>query len=226
MNGALIVNTSTRAATALRYARYVSLSVKVTDLVSSAGESVSNSENKPAGTVWSQVDNVLQRIAYKVGRDEFALSRGDFVIRYFPWRKHAYRVNKFGSVVRVYFGVFPLDPEFEFYLHRALGAVVLAVTTKGGKLEKFGSIEQTRDHLRKVAPHWYQLPKLVPMNELDVEESYKVVVKHKASGLIIVKESKRPKFSAMVIDARVELAEQVDALERLKQSEAKKEGTQ
>ncbi len=175
----------------------------------------------PAGTLWDRVDATLQAIAYKVARDNFGLTRGDFVIQYFPWRKHAYKINKFGSVFRCYFGIFPLDPEFEFYLNRALMALAYAVSTKGGKLQVAGDLELSKAELKKLAPHWAQLPKLAPKDELEVTEYYKVVVKHK-SGLVITKESKSPRFGPMIIDARIEMAENLDAIERFKNEQEKK----
>src|SRR2546421_12030415 len=100
-------------------------------------------ETKPAASselLWSKTHEVLQRIAYKVGRDEFGLTRGDFVIRYFPWRRHAFKITK-GGVIRVYFGVFPLDNEFEFYLRQALASVRLIVDTKGNKVERYDKLK-------------------------------------------------------------------------------------
>ena len=175
----------------------------------------------PVGSLWSKVDETLQAIAYKVGRDDFGLSRGDFVIRYFPWRRHAYKVNRLGSMVRVYFGIFPLEPEFEFYLSRALSAVLLAVQTKGSKLAKYGEIEGFRKDLSKVAPHWDSLPKLAPRSELEVTEVYRVIVKHPASGIIVVKEAKHPKFGSMIIDARIEMAEALAMVEKMKEESPK-----
>ena len=159
----------------------------------------------------------MQRMAYHVAKEDYGLSRGDFVIRYFPWRRHAYKINRFGSMVRVYFGIFPLEPEFEFYLHRALASVLLAVQTKGSKLAKYGELEASRRALSKIAPHWDSLPKLAVRADLEITESYKVTVKHKASGLVIIKEAKHPKFGAMIIDARVEMAEMLDLAEHIKQ---------
>lgn len=167
------------------------------------------------------MDETLQRVAYKVARDDFGLSRGDFVIRYFPWRKHAYKINRLGSVVRVYFGVFPLDDEFEFYLNRALAAVLFAVQTRGSRIEKYGTLDATRKALKKLAPHWDALPRLAPRAELEVVETYKVTVKHKASGLIVVKEARSPRFSAMITDARIDMAEMLEAVEAIKREESK-----
>ncbi len=171
----------------------------------------------PAGTLWDKVDEALRGIAYKVAKDNFGLTRGDFVIQYFPWRKHAYKINKFGSVFRCYFGIFPLDKEFEFYLNRALTALAYAVSTKGGKLQLAGDLELSKAELKKLAPHWASLPKLAPNDELEITEVYKVIVKHKASGLVITKESKQPKFGPMIIDARIEMAENLDAVDRFKE---------
>lgn len=165
------------------------------------------------------MDETLQAIAYKVGKDDFGLSRGDFVIRYFPWRRHAYKINRLGSMVRVYFGIFPLEPEFEFYLSRALSAVLYAVQTKGSKLARSGDVEASRDVLRKVAPHWDSLPKLAPRSELQVTEVYRVIVKHPASGLVVVKESKHPSFGSMIIDARIEMAEALAMVEKMKEEQ-------
>src|SRR2546430_15307169 len=108
-------------------------------------------ETKPAASselLWSKTHEVLQRIAYKVGRDEYGLSKGDFVIRYFPWKRHAYRTTKSGATVRVYFGVFPMDKEFEFYLHQALKAVKVIVETKGHSIEKLDVLKKRAEEVK------------------------------------------------------------------------------
>ena len=61
--------------------------------------------------------------------------------------------------------------------------------------------------------NWESLPKLPPREDLEVEEYYRVVVKHKATGIVVIKESKRPIFARLLLDARVDLAEAVDVIE-------------
>lgn len=159
----------------------------------------------------SKVNEVLQRIAYKIAKDAHGLTRDDFRITFFPWRRHAWRIRRLGAGIGVYFGIFPLDKEFKFYLDQALIAVKRALEGKPA-LELLSRMKQRAEVVKD--SNWESLPKLVPRDELEVEEIYRVVVKHRRTGVVVVKEMSRPTFSKMILDARIELAETLDAIEK------------
>jgi len=158
----------------------------------------------------AKVNEVLRRIAYKIGRDSYGLNgEEDFRIVYFPWRKHSFKMRRLGSAIGIYFGVFPTDKEFQFYLHEALKAVKRTLDGKPS-IELQSRLRAL--HASVKDPNWEALPKLPPREDLVIEEYYRVVVRHRATGVVSIKESKRPVFARLVIDARVDIAESLEAM--------------
>ena len=164
----------------------------------------------------SKLNEVLRRIAYKVGREEYGLNEEDFRITFFPWRAHAFRIRRLGSAVGVYFGVFPTSKEFLFYLKQALAAVKRALDGKPA-IELASRLKTRQGELDKLNKDsgWASLPKLPPKEELVIEVTYRVTVRHKRTGVITVKDSKRPIINRLVLDARVEMAELLEVVERV-----------
>lgn len=169
----------------------------------------------PANVATLKEHNIaLQRIANKLGT-EYGLKGGsDFRIKFQPWKRHAFKCRRFGSAVGVYFNVPFTHPEFEFYLRQALIAV--AAEQADRPLPELASRLRERSDEHAAANPWLaSMPKLVARSECEVTELYAVEVRHRATGLIVRRESSGPRFSKMVYEAREELTEMVAKVEEL-----------
>lgn len=157
----------------------------------------------PPQLTMSKVNEVLRRIAYKRGAEQHGLNDDEFRILYFPWKRHAWRMRRLGSAVGVYFGVFPLDKEFIFYLDQALNAVKRALNGKP-QIELVSTIRKNT----LVDANWKSLPKLPPAEELVIEQTFKMVVRHRRTGIVAVREtSSMSAISKMILEAKIEVAE-------------------
>jgi hypothetical protein len=156
------------------------------------------------------INTSLQKIAYRVARESYQLTDSDFRIRWFQWQRSKFRTRRMGSAIAVYFGVFPLDKDFLFHLHSALRSVRRELDGKPA-IEVASKLREMHESLRDA--NWAALPKIPPRGEFEVEEVYRVVVRHRKTGLVAIKESSKPVFSKLVLDARLELAEFIAAIE-------------
>jgi|SRR6267142_247260 len=165
---------------------------------------------------YKMIDDVTQRIAYKLGK-EYGLIDRDFVIKFWPVRKFDY-VIKSGGVIRVYFTHTPKFVEYETMLRRCLQQVALIKKNKKTGIIVYGSDKLMNDELHKLAPEWEQLPVLLPFDQLRFTTEYKVSMTHRKTGLTVVKEGHIGKngktIPRLMIDARLELSDLVSALEK------------
>lgn len=162
------------------------------------------------------LDDVTQRIAYKFAKD-YGLIDKDFAIRFWPSKKFDYTI-KAGGIIRVYFTHTPKFVDYEAMLRRCLMQVASIKKNKKTGIMIYGSDRRDREELSKIAPEWNQLPTLLPFEDLLMENLYKVVLVHRKTGLTIIKEGKIGKsgksIPRLVIDARLELTDLVNALEK------------
>lgn len=151
----------------------------------------------------NKVNEVLRRIAIKRGRDLFGLNEDEFRIMYFPWKRHAYRTRRLGSAVGIYFGVYPWEKEFIYSLDHALDATKKALNGKP-QIELLSNIKKNTLN----DPNWKSLPKLPPNDELVIEQTFKIVVRHRKTGIVAIRET--PKMSLigkMILEGKIEIAE-------------------
>lgn len=151
----------------------------------------------------------MQKIAYKLGRDEYGLTQGDFVLKQWPVnRKFKIKVIA-GSVIRLYFARGIMDPEFDSLIKRALRAVAYI------KSKKFPPPVLWLPVAENGIPK-FEIPPLVPWTELEVEQLYYVRVRHRSSGLVVVKHGTvKDTFTNLTRQARVEISDTLDTLDQL-----------
>lgn len=168
---------------------------------------------------YKMIDDVTQRIAYKLGKD-YGLIDKDFVIKFWPVRKFDY-VIKSGGVIRVYFTHTPKYVEYESMMRRCLQQVALIKKNKKTGIIVYGSDKIMTDQLHKEFPEWEQLPTLLPFDELRFTTEYKVSMTHRKTGLTVVKEGHIGRngktIPRLMIDARLELSDLVSALEKARE---------
>lgn len=162
-------------------------------------------------------NNVLARVAYKLGEEYGLKGPSDFRIKFHDFKRHAFRCRKFGSAVGVYFNVAFTHPEFEFYLRQALLAV--AAELEDRPLPELASRLREREEEHEKANKWVaSMPKLVSRNECLVTEIFAVEVQHRATGLVVRKESTNwHKIARLIYDAREELTEKIAAVNQLQE---------
>lgn len=168
---------------------------------------------------YQQIDDITQRIAYKLGRD-YGLKDSDFVIKFWPKRNFDY-VIKTGGIIRVYFTHTPKFVDYEAMMRRCLKQVALIKNSKRTGIIVYGSDKKMTDELHQEFPEWEQLPTLLPYDQMTFETLYKVTMTHRKTGLTVIKEGKIGKYHSsiprLMIDARLELSDLVAALEKARE---------
>lgn len=171
---------------------------------------------------YKMIDDVTQRIAYKLGKDYGLIDR-DFMIKFWPGKKFDYLI-KSGGVIRVYFTHTPKFVDYETMLRRCLQQVALIKKNKKTGIIVYGSDKAMTDQLHKEFPEWEQLPTLLPFDQLRFTTEYKVSMTHRATGLTVIKEGHIGKngktIPRLMIEARSELSDLVSALEKAREETA------
>lgn len=174
----------------------------------------------PIGATSRQLDELTQRIAYKLAGD-YGLKADNFAIKYWPSKKFDY-VIKAGGVIRVYFTHTPKFADYESMLRRCLQQVAIVKKSKQVGVVVYGG---QRELVAGINAEWQDIPPLLPYDELSFKVEYKVSMTHRATGLTVVKEGKVGKkgvsVTRLMIDARMELSDLTAAL--LKARETSKE---
>lgn len=176
------------------------------------------------GVTEHKLTEFTKRIAYKLALD-YGLMERDFAIRYWESTKFDYAI-KAGGIIRVYFTHTPKFVDYETMLRRCLQQVALIKKNKRTGIIIYGSDKQMTDDLHKeFGKEWEQLPTLLPFEQFKFETLYKVTMTHYKTGLTVIKEGHIGKYGKtiprLMIDARLELSDLVDALERARASDEK-----
>lgn len=171
-----------------------------------------------------QMDELTQRIAYKLA-GEHGLKQGDFAIKFWPSKKFAYSIKSGDGIIRVYWTHTPKHPDYGAMMHRCLDHVALRKRDRRVGVVVYGAAKEMLEQIQAEFKDWQDLPPLLPREEIECKELYRVEVRHRATGLTVVKEGRVGKkgttFTRLTIDARLELSDLVGAL--LKARETPKE---
>lgn len=171
-----------------------------------------------------QLDELTQRIAYKLA-GEHGLKDGDFAIKYWPSKKFDYSIKSGDGIVRVYWTHTPKYVDYRAMMHRCLQHVALRRKDRRVGVVVYGAAKDLQDSIRAEFKEWQELPPLLSRDEIECKELYRVEVRHRATGLTVVKEGRVGKkgttFTRLTIEARLELSDLVGAL--LKSRETSKE---
>lgn len=188
-------------------------------------------EKKPVPTpaTSKQMDDLTQRIAYKLA-GEHGLKQGDFAIKFWPSKRFAYSIKSGDGIIRVYWTHTPKHPDYRAMMHRCLANVALRKRDRRVGIVVYGAAKEMQEQIRAEFAEWQDLPVLLPIDEIECKELYRVEVKHRATGLTVVKEGRVGKkgttFTRLTIDARLELSDLVGALLKSQEQSAKeKAGT-
>lgn len=176
------------------------------------------------GATARQLDELTQRIAYKLA-GEHELKHGDFAIKYWPSKKFDYSIKSGDGIIRVYWTHTPKYSDYRAMMHRCLQHVALRKRDRRVGVVVYGAAKELQDSIRAEFKEWQELPSLLPMDEVECKELYRVEVRHRGTGMTVVKEGRVGKkgttFTRLTIDARLELSDLVSAL--LKARETPKE---
>lgn len=185
------------------------------------------SENVTGATA-RQLDELTQRIAYKLARD-YGLKSDTFAIKFWPSKKFDY-VIKAGGVIRVYFTHTPKFVDYESMLRRCLQQVAIIKKSKSTSVVVYGAQQAMVESIHNEFKEWQELPPLLSYDEVTFKTEYKVSMTHRKTGLTVIKEGKIGRkgvsVSRLMIDARLELSDLVGALLKSQEQSAKeKAGT-
>lgn len=169
---------------------------------------------EPQGATSRQMDELTQKIAYKLASD-YGLKESDFAIKFW-WSKRFDYVIKAGGVIRVYFTHTPKYPDYEVMLRRCLQQVSIVKRSKNTSIVVYGAQKELVESIHEEFKEWQELPPLLPYDELVFKTEYKVTMTHRGTGLTVVKEGKIGRkgvsVSRLMIDARLDVSDLVGAL--------------
>jgi hypothetical protein len=162
-----------------------------------------------AGVTYAQVQELLQKIAWKVGLEKYGLKEHEFEFSFTPGAYNTYKIMG-GAKVHVFFSMFPTDQHFKEVLHRALDRV--RAVKQATSIQLVAEIQEVKETLPRIEG--------IACKVSDVEvECYRVVkVIHKKTGLISVKQTKYPgkSWTKLIVEGRIELGAILKKVEEFK----------
>jgi hypothetical protein len=159
-----------------------------------------------------ELEQAIQTIAYQAGH-EYGLRDSEFAIRLIPPKKLGGQgwLVKWGQIYRLYWsiGLQDLD-KFEGAMRRALKAITYMKRQKKTDLVMWDGLRHPPVDVPNAYRSLYNLAPILDHNEVEYELFYKVVMKHKVTGVVMEMEHPVTKgVTKLVNKARESLTELV-----------------
>lgn len=174
------------------------------------------------------LEKQFARIAYQIGHDEFGLKDDEFVIRLWSAKQgRGWNVQRGKSIIRIYFSISPMDDDAPEALRRALAQAREIKKSKRTDVCIFEGLKVPPKGVPSAYREMYGLPPLLDRSELEETIEYKVTLKHRLTGVVVVKSGEiKPMAIHNLIEAgREEITEKViEIVRKLTQKQEQSSG--